>query len=336
MRRAIAIATIVAASACDASEPIPFTPTEGAVDVPLAESEFCATLALDACAVARPCCEASPFAFEEAKCRLTVRSVCEARKARALGFGPGYTYDPVLASRCAHGVAALVRDCQRVPPSSDPAAWTIDEACQFVWHGTTPLGNTCSSGTSVECDQPAKGMAVCAPSGKGFESCTVVQFAQAGEPCSGVVGSQCAPGLVCDGTPARCTAAVHPLGAPCTGATRQTGPTSDVCGRDRYCDSSGVCAELPGAGERCSSSIYAVDLCRTGYSCDTENGNVCTDAKSLGSACSANGDCASAKCDQNLCVPNDLTSPFVCDGALFTDLGGFVSLPSFTQGGGAN
>ncbi len=86
------------AGGCDSTEPIELVPDyQGGPDVPLAQEEFCATLAATACATIRPCCEPSPFAFDETKCRVDARAVCEARKTRALSLK--YEYDPLRGAR---------------------------------------------------------------------------------------------------------------------------------------------------------------------------------------------------------------------------------------------
>jgi hypothetical protein len=333
---ALSALAALTAIGCDPTEPIELVPDYPAgPDVPLAQEEFCATLAANACATIRPCCVPSPFSFEEAKCRIDARAVCESRKSRALGLG--YLYDPLRGARCARGVGLLVRDCRNGTQSSDPLAATVDEACQVVWHGRLEKFSPCPSGNTADCDQDADGMIVCAGA-----QCLQRASLQVGEPCSFPLPDRCAsaicacaPGLTCQGTPRRCTAATHPLGATCEHLGKQSDTVSPECGRDRYCDIGGHCAELPGLDAPCTTAALAQDLCRLGYRCDLDHERTCIEAKTLGSNCSGNAECASGLCTQNICAPNDVSSPLLCDGAIFVDqdpVHGFVSTPAFLQG----
>jgi hypothetical protein len=331
-----ALAALAGVGGCDPTEPIALVPDyPDGPDVPLAQEEFCATLAANACATIRPCCAPSPFAFEETKCRVDARAVCESRRTRALGLG--YLYDPLRGARCARGVGLLVRDCRKGTQAADPLAASVDAACQVVWHARIPKRFNCPSGNTADCDQDADGMIVCASA-----QCLPLESLQAGESCSypypdrcSSSACQCAPGLTCQGTERRCSASVHALGAVCEHLGKQSDTVSAECGRDRYCDSGGHCAELPGLDAPCTTAALAIDLCRQGYRCDVEHDRTCIEAKTLGTNCSGNAECASGLCALNVCVPNDVSSPQLCDGAIFTDLDpghGFVATPPFLQG----
>lgn len=321
---------------CDPTEPIELVPDyPGGPDVPLAQEEFCATLAANACATIRPCCAPSPFAFEEAKCRVDARAVCESRKTRALSLG--YLYDPLRGARCARGVGLLVRDCRKGTQATDSLAASVDDACQVVWHGRLGKFFSCPSGNTADCDQDADGMIVCASA-----QCLRREALQVGEPCSYPLPDrcsssicECAPGLTCQGAPRRCSAAVHPLGAPCEHLGKQSDAVSPECGRDRYCDTGGHCAELPGLGAPCTTAALALDLCRLGFRCDLDQDRVCIVGKALGTNCNASPECVTGLCTQNICAPNDVASPGLCNGAIFVDqdpVHGFVSTPAFLQG----
>lgn len=325
---------------CDAGEPILYEPRyEPGVEVPLPQSEFCPTLALETCAVLRPCCLASPYAFDEVKCRVDVRALCEARKVQAIA-DDARRFDPIQAARCARGVAALVRECRRALPADDLDAWWVDAACARVWHGDRAAGAACPSGADVECAAEAGRVIVCS----SIHRCAPRTLLQVGEDCAPADAERCAeavcgcaPGLSCRGSvgAGRCTAYPHLLGAPCGHDASQSGPVSVECGRDRYCDPAGICAELPGLGERCVRGTDA-DLCRSGLRCDVAKQRSCVEGKRLGSVCDADGECASAACLRHVCVPDDglIATPAVCNGAVFTDVEpvhGFLSVPSFER-----
>ena len=334
-----ALVLALAEVACDPSEPTSYTPSYDPGDVaPIPVSEFCAELARNVCAVMRPCCQASPFAFDETRCRAVSRSLCEARRTKAQD--DGYVYDAINAGRCVAGTPALVRSCELVDWALDPLSFRVADACQNVWHGDLRLGEPCSGKSLAECaPTEAHDQKVLCFSG----TCRVFTFLKGGEDCAsfGVGPSSCAPcgcahGLVCRGDPQRCTALYHPLGAACQVDGECAPPRSPPlrrcdCGDGRACLAGelGRCALLPGIGSKCIASTAGGGpaVCALGARCDHDKGDVCVEAKPLGASCSENGDCITGRCG-GVCVPSGIADPTTCDGSPLSGRGGggFVEL----------
>lgn len=305
------LAPFVLLLACDASEPTEYVPTyDPASSEPVASTEFCSLLARNTCAVLRPCCRALPFAFDEAKCRQSSRALCEARRTRSMELG--LVYDDVQAGRCVRGTAILLPEC-RSP--TDRLASDVLEACRMVFHGGRPINASCDIRNPVECAPPRLGAYVACSGSR----CVERSLLEGGESCEGR-SSDCAPWLVCEGEPRRCTALYHPLGAPCSAF----GSSIDRCdaNRDRYCDttaSPAVCKALPGFGERCDVGRG----CARPWRCDVDRAGqtTCTEAKPLGTTCNDDRECESKLCSGNpdsrigrFCVPSGIGAPITSPG----------------------
>ena len=284
---------------CDATEPKPYVPEYDPNNTEaIASTEFCALLAQTTCAVLRPCCNALPFAFDEAKCRQASRVQCEARRLKSMELG--LIYDDFQAGRCVRGSAILLPNC-RSP--RDPIAADVAEACRMVFHGGRKVGESCKTDNVVDCAPPALGVRVfCAG------TCRVREFAAPGESCEKL---SCTTGYNCEGEPRRCSARFHPLGAECT----PSAPELDRCdvSSDRYCKQDvfpSVCAPMPTEGELCSSSPG----CARPFRCDVDrNGEQrCTDAKPLGTSCNEDRECETRLCAGQLvkvCMPAGIGPP---------------------------
>lgn len=302
MKRALLAVLLVA---CDPSEPTLYTPTyDPRSEEPVASTEFCALLARNTCAVLRPCCNALPFAFEELKCRAASRALCEARRTKSMELG--LVYDDLQAGRCVRGTAILLPAC-RSP--DDPVAADVVEACRNVWNGGRTIGETCKFDKPVDCRPPRLGVRV-----ECVGKCRERVMLAGGESCA-TMPTNCAPGLVCEGDPRRCTAKYHPLGAPCTPTGTAETDRCDVR-LDRFCDTAtSTCKALPGFGATCSASPG----CARPYRCDTDRTGAvaCTDGKPLGSACNDDKECSSKICGGGatsalrVCVPSGLGPPIV-------------------------
>ncbi|MGZ3417548.1 MAG: hypothetical protein ACXWUG_04295 [Polyangiales bacterium] len=306
--RMLAIALFL--PACDASEPLPFVPTYDPLSSePVSSTEFCALLARNTCAVLRPCCDGSAFAFDETKCRTNARLLCEARRQKSMELG--LLYDDVQAGRCVRGTAILMRECRLV--TDDPVAADVVEACRVALHGTKTLGTPCDGKTPVECAPPGLGERVTC---RGV--CSKVELAKGGEDC--IPGSiECEAGLVCDGTtlPRRCSAQIHPLGSPCDACS--AGPCANDlrCGDSNFCDPDAkpapVCAALPTDGQPCTTRG-----CSKPWRCDTDKGGnqVCTDGKGVGEPCGDDAECGSRLCigfGLKLCAPPAMGDPIASE-----------------------
>lgn len=292
-------------SGCDPSEPSLYVPSyDPRSDEPVANTEFCALLARNTCAVLRPCCTELPAAFDEVKCRAASRALCEARRQKSMDLG--LTYDDVQAGRCVRGTAVLLPSC-RMP--DDPVALDVIEACRNVWTGGRTVGETCKFDNPVDCRPPALGVRVeCAG------VCRVKNLIRGGSSCE-IRPNDCEPGLICTGEPRVCTAKYHPLGAPCT----PTGTAeSDRCNAslDRVCDTEKLtCQSLPSLGEQCD----LVRGCARPYRCDTDRTGkvVCAEGKSLGASCNDDKECGSKICGGGsltllrVCVPSGLGPPII-------------------------
>jgi len=293
---------------CDPSEPDLYVPTyDPGSEEPVTSTEFCSLLARNTCAVLRPCCQALPFAWDEAKCRISSRSLCEARRTKSMELG--LLYDDVQAGRCVRGTAILFPGCRS--PVDEPISADVREACTQVFHGTTPIGGRCENKFLLECAPPRLGARVFCDRGV----CTERRLREGGESC-GEFAATCAAGLGCLGEPPRCTAWFHPLGAPCTPSGTSELNRCDAS-RDRFCDSShspNVCAELPAEDEPCD----AQHGCRRPWRCDVDRGGTtrCTDAKPLGETCNDDKECGSKLCSGmpespigRICVPSNIGFP---------------------------
>lgn len=306
--RARALAFLLLLPGCDASEPEAYVPTyDPDSREPVASTEFCSLLARNTCAVLRPCCSALPFSWDEAKCRLSSRALCEARRSKSMELG--LLYDDLQAGRCVRGTAILLPGCRT--PTDDPLAFDVREACAQVFHGAAAVGGRCEGKTILECAPPDLGVRVVCAGG----TCIERKFLKAGEECT---GASCAPGLSCFGDPPRCQPIFHPLGAACA----VTSPESDRCdsSRDRFCDSKTLtCTMLPDEGETCDFERG----CRRPWRCDYDRSGSprCTDAKPLGQACNDDKECQSKLCSgqpelsvSRLCVPSGLGPPIAQTG----------------------
>ena len=296
--------------ACDPSDPELYVPTyDPEAREPIASTEFCALLARNTCAVLRPCCEALPFSWDEAKCRLSSRTLCEARRSRAMELG--LIYDDLQGGRCVRGTAILLPKCRT--PTDDPLAADVREACQQVFHGGARVGGPCAGTGVLECTPPDLGVRVACEGG----TCVPKPLLSPGARCTGF-GSSCPAGLACFGEPLRCQAVFHPLGAPCS----PTGsPEADRCDAsiDRFCDPvTDQCAVLPDVDESCTVERG----CRKPYRCDLDRTGTrrCTDAKPLGAACNDDKDCGTKLCSgqpgslARICVPGGLGPPIAPTG----------------------
>lgn len=320
---------------CDPSEPIPYTPTFDPLHVqPVPQIEFCAQQAQNVCAVLRPCCAPSPFSFDEAKCRIVSRSLCEARRSKSQEAG--LTYDDDLAGVCVQGTAVLVAHCSQADPTADAQVQRVMDACRFVWHG--------DAGTGVSCD--AKNPLACAPN-DGVPAicsgvCTPVRRLAGGDSCAPVFDGGfcspptcvCGPGLRCQGDPPRCSGIFRPLGAPCADDAECASCPDGACPRRCGCaDPFGCVAEdghaeirrcrtYPGEGAKCLG-----DRCDAGLRCDKDHDSVCVAAKPLGAPCGGGNDCASGRC-QSICIPSGVVDAITCDGSPLSGqgAGGLVSL----------
>jgi hypothetical protein len=304
MKRALFVLLL---TACDPSETSLYTPTYDPLsDEPVASMEFCALLARNTCAVLRPCCNALPFAFDEIKCRSSSRALCEARRVKSMELG--LAYDDLQAGRCVRGTAILLPGC-RSP--EDPVAADVIEACRNVWNGGRAIDETCKFDNPVDCRPPKLGVRV-----ECVGRCREKVLLAGGESCA-TRPLNCAPGLVCEGDPRRCTAKYHPLGAPCTPTSI---PEIDRCDTrlDRFCDSSsGTCKTLPTLGQPCSASPG----CARPYRCDTDRTGavVCAEGKPIGASCNDDKECSSKICGGGgaaatalrICVPSGLGPPIV-------------------------
>jgi hypothetical protein len=294
---------------CDPSEPSLYVPAyDPRSDEPVSNTEFCALLARNTCAVLRPCCNALPAAFEEVKCRAASRALCEARRTKSMELG--LVYDDFQAGRCVRGTAILLPNC-RMP--DDPVSADVIEACRNVWTGGKVVGEPCKFDNPVDCRPPALGVRV-----ECRGECTIKQLLHGGESCE-THPLDCESGLICPpiGTvPRVCTAKYHPLGAPCTSTATAE---SDACNAalDRFCDTKTLtCQPLPSTiGAECEPSHG----CARPLRCDTDRTGkvVCTDGKPLGSSCNDDKECGSKICGGGsatllrVCVPSGLGPPII-------------------------
>lgn len=307
MRWALVLALL--AGGCDASEPTLYVPTYDPLSTDaVAQTEFCALLARNTCAVLRPCCSALPFSFDEAKCQRASRAQCEARRQKSLEIG--LVYDDMQAGRCVRGTAILLPEC-RSPRVDDDVAADVAEACRMVFHGGAHLGESCRTENPVACAPPALGVRV-----RCSGHCEVREILGPGDECSLASPARCGSGLICEGQPSRCGSRFLPLGAECTPSS----PDSDRCDitRDRFCNAGGyppVCEAMPTLGDNCT----AVPGCARPYRCDTDRDGQqrCTEAKQIGQACADNGECATKLCAGQIvkvCVPSGIGPPIVPAG----------------------
>jgi hypothetical protein len=284
---------------------------------PVSSTEFCALLARNTCAVLRPCCNATSFAFDEIKCRANAQLLCEARKQKSMESG--LLYDDFQAGRCVRGTAIMMRDCRIA--DDDPVVDDVVEACQQVLHGTKVIGASCDAHLLNDCAPPGLGQRVTCST-----VCTKVAKAKGGESCQ-LGRVQCEAGLVCDGgvVGARtCTAFLHPLGAACTPCPTTVAPdgtstcANDArCGRGNYCDGTAtpqpVCTALPGLGEPCDGRG-----CQLPFRCDTDKSGrqACVDGKALGAVCGDDNECATRLCigvGIKLCAPPAIGDPIASE-----------------------
>lgn len=306
--RARAFALVLLLAGCDASEPDLYVPTyDPDSREPVASTEFCSLLARNTCAVLRPCCTALPFSWDEAKCRLSSRALCEARRTKSMELG--LLFDDVQAGRCVRGTAILLPGCRT--PSDDPLAADVREACFQAFHGNAGLGAPCDAKNPLACAPPDLGVHVACDRG----ACIERKLLQAGDECT---GASCSAGLACFGDPPRCQAIFHPLGAACT----PTSPEADRCdaSRDRFCSSTTLtCTMLPDVDQPCDLERG----CRRPWRCDIDRSGSprCTDAKKLGEACNDDKECQSKLCSgqpeqafSRICVPSGIGPPIAPTG----------------------
>jgi len=331
MKRIFALVIALSFAGCDTSEPQDYVPRyDPNNQEPIAQIEFCPLLARETCAILRPCCQASPYAFDENKCRVNARALCESRKTRSLNLLAPHAlrYDDFMAGRCVHGSAALVRGCMFASTSDDPDADAVAYACGMVWHGDRGRGDSCDL-KKLDCAPIPDRRVTCSG------ACIASKIAGGGDDCRPGTETVCAKGLVCrlfGGDTYRCTAQYHALGTPCRNDSECGNPvTTDV-----YCDhesspTSGTCRTLPRENERCASvdGRSASDRrCARGFKCDTDvsSDGVCTPGKPVGATCTDNGDCASGTCvvALGICFPGTLADPAICNGGLVNGFGGLT------------
>jgi len=182
----------------------------------------------------------------------------------------GLTYDAACAGQTLGFYESL--GCDSIEPT-DPAA--LDSVCALtctIYHGDIPEGQPCLS-----------------TSGGGF--------------------SNCAAGLMCDGT---CQASIfEEICSPLqSGQTCFDGMNLQLCDFDLLCDvlNTGTCIVAPTNGQPC----YAGQVCALGFYCDMTGPNpVCATAPGLGGDCSMNGGaCAEGTCVNGLCATSD---PLICE-----------------------
>jgi hypothetical protein len=328
-RLGIAAGLAAVLAGCDPSEPTVYLPRYEPTEVrPIPQMSFCPLLAEQTCAVLRPCCEASPFAFDEARCRAVSRSLCEAWRQRSIDAG--LVYDPWLAARCAAAASTLVEDCRAVDAQLDPLAAETTRACQQVWNRAVPLGEACVATDVLSCMQPHDVSSQCLG---GW--CRRTTYLEAGALCGGSCPTcACAPGLACRGDPLRCSAIYHPLGAPCL-VDEECGPCTGaidarLCAVRCACAGGAAvcpaterrCSRYPGLGEPCARG-----RCDEGLRCEVGDEERCVIGKRDGVPCASDFDCASGHCEL-VCRSKGIAEPYACDGAphAATGGGGFFDL----------
>jgi hypothetical protein len=181
-------------------------------------------------------------------------------------------------------------------------------ACQIATCGTT-----CCAGSCVASTPPGKRGEPCASrvcdAGLTCDNTkTCVELFAAGMPCT--LGTECAYGLGCAGTPGTCKA-LPKLGEPCPdGACAELGAFCDAAGTcspvglsgasctdDTECSpyfacTAPTCAPNPAVGEPCSGP------CRDGSWCNTTTG-LCAAPQPDGASCVVGSQCTSGFCDNH-------------------------------------
>jgi hypothetical protein len=319
--RSIAALLALSLGACDDSEPSLYDPIYDPNDVtPVPEVELCPILAQNGCAAIRDCCEPSPYAFDEVKCRAVVRAQCEALRSRS--HDQSLVYDDALAGRCAEGISALVDpSCASVDPSSDPRTYAVDHACRSMWHAGTPIGQSCIDAKScVQIDGPP---IVCASNGSA-RVCTEERFLYGGDSCDVFTDPTCAggtcacaPWLICGGSsptrPVCSDPRIAIVGTNCAFDGDCGGNLRCICADGTTACLQRTCQELPITGETCwTASDGKSARCRLGYRCDHDK-NQCVDGKPLGATCGDDTECATGRC-VSVCIPSGIVDPLTCTG----------------------
>ncbi len=234
-------------------------------------------------------------------------------------------YDADQAEQCVNELRNTPCDLTTMEGRALPAA------CARVVTGTGAMGAACFSNgecSSGACQIPSCGTTCCSgtciaatPPGQAGEPCasrpcaaglacdntkTCVALFAAGAPCT--LGTQCAYGLGCAGTPGTCKPLPKlgeacpddlcaELGASCdaTATCAPLGLTGAACTTARDCSpyftcAAPSCAPNPALGEPCTG------LCRDGSWCDSATG-ACTAPQADGATCVTGLQCSSSYCD---------------------------------------
>jgi hypothetical protein len=255
------------------------------------------------------CCASRGVAFDAARCDANLRNGGVEPDGTAF-CPPPAVYDPQAMGDCLAAAQAAYASCSYFAVVTLPA-------CQRMCVGSKPPGQPC--GSSLECTDPADGLAVCGPAssgdsagvckhelrGKPGDSCQYVSVKAERGPCSWSVGASLPTDEVT-------TACYRGDGLDCQKDERTNlytcQPLVAVAGSCGGYGNSMICASPSGLvaiSPVCVDSAYCSDA------------GVCAARKPEGSPCSMDPECSSDKCDvkAGFCQPSglDVTAEFCAD-----------------------
>lgn len=255
---------------------------------PVAEKDLAAAYAHAFCDDIGPCCAASGYTADVAKCERNAQSLIQGFLVDPLQKS-AVAYDANAAGECMAALRAKIRAC----------ATTFDDvssACKHIFSGTRPLGASCVS--SAECAASPDGEVQCdGISGAAGSICRVHVAPKGGEPC-GPGGSK---------------ADVHTVGACEFGESdafacdfrsgtclrrRAIGESCDLtseCVPGAFCDAR-ACKARIALGGACTPAGGCADSLR----CDPET-RTCAPQLANGSACTTDADCSGGRCNSAKC-----------------------------------
>jgi len=286
---------------------------EPGAGTPTAAESFGSAFAAAYCQIG-PCCQKEGYAFVPASCEATMKAYIDSAVNEQLAHA-GVAYDAAAAATCIEAYRRVVTACTE--PSLNDA---LNRACEGVFYGTVPEGGACTADDACA-DIPGASYVQCNEGVCTAERDLVdpTQHAKLGEACYGdcETGNGCSSG----------------------GRSVSIMPTSQAaCYKDEglYCTSQYVCAALPQIGEKCPDYACArnsycngdvcvastasgpcpdLDECLEGSSCDYTT-RMCIPLKANGSPCNYDAECASDKCDSELCRDWSVASTSTCAGLL--------------------
>jgi hypothetical protein len=269
------------------------------------------------CTSLQHCCAENTVTFDYNSCTAGWKGLIQLRfndpNSAALA-----NYDTKAASDC----VARVHDARGVSCAPEPNS--ISDArntCQLIFTGKKAPGAACT--TSAECAPQDGAVVTCSSLPPGADGggqlplahplgepvCVATPLPVQGAPCTITPPNGCQgdPALFCDPSALTCLPKGD-VGGPCV-------PQADSCLPGAYCISGGpnnaICGAVLPIGSPCKTSIE----CDPSASCDAGS-KTCVARKPPGSACAADGDCATGLCDTvaKKCLKNVIATTNACTG----------------------